>query len=74
LLAANEGTIIYYEMEYVVDGKSDSKNTSTVTSEGTLTGLKTGTSYEVKVYARNSGIYRSPPSNTVNVVTLQTGM
>jgi hypothetical protein len=72
LLAANEGTIIYYEMEYVTGGKSESQNTLNVTSEGTLTGLKKGTSYDVKVYARNSGIYRSPPSDTRTIVTSTT--
>ena len=47
--------------------------TNGATPSGTLTGLLKGSTYKVVVYGRNSGLYRSPPSNEVSFTTSTTG-
>ncbi|XP_062500012.1 receptor-type tyrosine-protein phosphatase F-like isoform X3 [Corticium candelabrum] len=76
LLSSNEGSITYYEMAYSYNNQSNmeekSQYTNGATPSGTLTGLLKGSTYKVVVYGRNSGLYRSPPSNEVSFTTSTT--
>ena len=60
-------------MAYSYNNQEKSQDTAGVATSGTLTSLLKGADYKVVVYARNSGPYRSPPSNEVSFTTDTTG-
>ena len=60
-------------MAYSYNNQSNTEYTNGAAPSGTLTGLLKGATYKVVVYARNSGPYRSPPSNKVSFTTDTTG-
>ncbi|XP_062499914.1 cell adhesion molecule DSCAM-like isoform X2 [Corticium candelabrum] len=74
LLPDNEGNISHYEIAYNVYGRNETKSqfTKGVVSSWKLIGLSKGTTFVVKVYARNSGPYRSAPSNEQTLTTNMT--